>query len=75
MPKTLIEPFRIKSVEPIRLIPPEARQAAMLKAGYDALRWLYRQRLRRPRDLRRFQLILCRRRQVTLPSLRKAQVR
>jgi len=29
------EPFRIKTVEPIRLIPPEARQQAIRAAGYN----------------------------------------
>ena len=35
MPKYLPEPFRIKMVEPIQLIPPEARQKAMQAAGYN----------------------------------------
>ena len=30
-----VEPFRIKMVEPIQLISPEQRQAAMVKAGYN----------------------------------------
>jgi len=30
-----VEPFRIKMVEPIQLISPEERQAAMLRAGYN----------------------------------------
>ncbi|MGD0002979.1 MAG: tryptophanase [Anaerolineaceae bacterium] len=30
-----VEPFRIKMVEPIRLISPEERQVAMLQAGYN----------------------------------------
>ncbi len=35
MTKYPAEPFRIKSIEPIRLISPEKRQAAMEKAGYN----------------------------------------
>lgn len=35
MPPYPVEPFRIKMVEPIELIPPAARQAAMQRAGYN----------------------------------------
>ncbi len=35
MPHYPAEPFRIKMTEPIRLIPPEARKAAMQAAGYN----------------------------------------
>jgi len=35
MPQYPVEPFRIKMVEPIRLIAPEQRQAAMQAAGYN----------------------------------------
>jgi tryptophanase len=35
MPSHPVEPFRIKMVEPIRLIPAEARTAAMQAAGYN----------------------------------------
>jgi tryptophanase len=35
MPTYPPEPFRIKVTEPIRLIPPEARKAAMIAAGYN----------------------------------------
>jgi len=33
--KTIIEPFRIKSVEPIQLRTPRERSAALIKAGYN----------------------------------------
>jgi tryptophanase len=35
MPQYPLEPFRIKMVEPIRLISPEERRIAMQKAGYN----------------------------------------
>lgn len=35
MPHYPAEPFRIKSIEPIRLIPPEERKKALIKAGYN----------------------------------------
>ena len=35
MPKTIIEPFRIKSVEPIRRIGPEERRRLLEQAGYN----------------------------------------
>lgn len=35
MPQYPVEPFRIKSVEPIRLVAAEARQTAMQAAGYN----------------------------------------
>ena len=34
-PKTIIEPFRIRSVEPIHFTTPEERQAALQAAGYN----------------------------------------
>ena len=33
---TIIEPFRIHSVEPLRMTTPEQRKAAIAAAGYSA---------------------------------------
>ena len=35
---TIIEPFRIHSVEPLRMTTPEQRRAAVIKAGYNLFR-------------------------------------
>ena len=34
-PKSIIEPFRVRSVEPIRFSTLEQREAALAKAGYN----------------------------------------
>ena len=42
------EPFRIKMVEPIRLIGPQERQLAMHAAGYNLIQSQSRRYLHRP---------------------------
>jgi len=41
--KTIIEPFRIKAVEAIPLLSPKARQAALVRAGYNLFELLARE--------------------------------
>jgi tyrosine phenol-lyase len=42
MLKTIIEPFRIKSVEPIGMLNPKSRRRLLDQAGYNVFHTLYR---------------------------------